>query len=329
MNAPMSVSRTHLKAAIVQARPVPLDIGAGAKAAAAHVAAALDTGARVIAFGETFLGGYPIWLDEAPGAALWDHPGAKALHAILLRQAIVAGDPRLAPLQALCDKAGAVVVIGAHERVRNSLYNAQLTLAPNAPPLTHRKLVPTHGERLIWARGDGSTLGVADTAHGRIGGLICWEHWMPLARAAMHHQREAIHVAQWPTVRETYLIASRHYAFEGRCFVLAAGTVLWRYDLLAGLDSAGADADARTLLDTLPDGQLQSGASAIIGPDAAVLTQAGAGEELLVAELDLSRIEKELTALDTDGHYARPDVFDLRVDTRARDGVNFHEGEDT
>jgi nitrilase len=319
----MADSAPIVQAAIVQARPVPLDIDAGAEAAVGHVEAALDMGARVIAFGETFLGGYPIWLDEAPGVALWDHPGGKALHAILLRQAIVANDRRLAPIQALCDKAGAVVTIGAHERVRNSLFNTLFIFSPHAPPIVHRKLVPTHGERLIWARGDGSTLGVAETTAGRVGGLICWEHWMPLARAAMHHQSETIHVAQWPTVRETYLMASRHYAFEGRCFVLAAGTVLWKDDLLAGLESAGGDAAARELLATLPAGQLQAGASAIIGPDAALLASAGAGEEVLTARLDIARLHEELAALDTDGHYARPDVFELHVDTRVREGVNF------
>lgn len=319
----MTGSAPTIKAAIVQARPVPLDIDAGARAAVDHVKAALDAGARIIAFGETFLGGYPIWLDEAPAAARWDHPGTKALHAILLRQAIVAGDERLAPIQELCNQAGAVVAIGAHERVRNSLYNTLLILFPHAPPLIHRKLVPTHGERLIWARGDGATLGVAETPAGRVGGLICWEHWMPLARAAMHHLNEAIHIAQWPTVRETYLMASRHYAFEGRCFVLAAGTVLWRDDLLAGLERVGGDAAARELLESVPQVQLQAGASAIIGPDAGVLASAGSGEEILTALLDTVRLHQELAALDTDGHYARPDVFELHVDTRARDGVNF------
>ncbi len=307
---------------------MPLDVDAGAKAAVAHVEAALDTGARIIAFGETFLGGYPIWLDEAPGAALWDHPGAKALHAILLRQAIVGADERLAPIQELCNKSDAVIVLGAHERVRSSLFNSLLILSPGAPTLIHRKLVPTHGERLIWARGDGSTLGVADTIAGRVGGLICWEHWMPLARAAMHHLGEAVHIAQWPTVRETYLLAARHYAFEGRCFVLAAGTVLWRDDLLAGLESIGGDAAARELLSTLPAGQLQSGGSAIIGPDAGIVATAGAGEEVLTADLDTARLNEELASLDTDGHYARPDVFELRVDTRVRAGVRFQVDDD-
>ena len=149
---------------------------------------------------------------------------------------------------------------------------------------------------------------------------------MPLARAAMHHQGEAIHIAQWPSVRDTYLVASRHYAFEGRCFVLAAGTVLWRDDLLAGLERVGGGGAALELLSALPAGQLQTGASAIIGPDATVLARADETEQVLTAVLDDAKRLRELAALDTDGHYARPDVFELHVDTRARLGVVFEPG---
>jgi len=314
-----------IKAAIVQATPIPLAIGDGIVGAAAHVAKAIDVGADLIAFGETFLGGYPIWLDEAPGAALWDHEGAKALHAILLDQAIRANDPRWAPLQELVDKSGALVSIGAHERIRSSLFNSQFTLRPKAPPLVHRKLVPTHGERLIWARGDGSTLDVHHAEWGALGSLICWEHWMPLARAAMHHQGETVHVAAWPTVRDTYLIASRHYAFEGRCFVLAAGTILDRDDLLDGLARTGGDADAEVLLNSIPEGRLQRGGSAIVAPDAALLAQAGDGEELLLAELDCALIGRGLASLDTDGHYSRPDIFELNVDRRKKSGLSYRD----
>lgn len=310
-----------MKAAIIQAAPIPLAIGAGIEAAAAHVAAAVAEGAELIAFGETFLGGYPIWLDEAPGAALWDHPGSKALHAILLREALVEGDPRLAPLQALVDAHGVVVSIGAHARRRSSLYNDQMLLRPGAPPLHHFKLVPTHGERLIWARGDGSTLEVHDAVWGTVGSLICWEHWMPLARAAMHHAGEAFHVAAWPTVRETYSIASRHYAFEGRCFVLAAGTVLDREDLFAGLERVGGDAAAHELLAAIPDGRLQHGGSMIIAPDGRVVAEAGTQAQLLIAECDPGERDLALAALDTDGHYSRPDVFELSVDRQAKTGV--------
>ncbi len=314
---------TKLSVAVVQAAPIPFDFQSGIDKAVALAREAIDNGARVVAFGETFLGGYPLWLDEAPGAALWDHPGTRSLHAIMLEQAVVANDERLLPLQELADASGAVISIGAHERVRRSLVNNQLTFRPGLPVLDHRKLVPTHGERLIWARGDGSTLGVHQAEWGRLGSLICWEHWMPLARAAMHNLGEDVHVAAWPTVRESYAIASRHYAMEGRCFVLAAGLVQHRDDLFDGLERVGGNADARELIEAIPSEVLNKGGSLITAPDTRVIAQAGEGEVTLLAELDLGEVGAGLTSLDTDGHYARPDVFELTVDTRAKDGVKW------
>lgn len=311
----------HVKAAIVQAAPIPLAISDGITALVEHVARAVDEGAEVIAFGETFLGGYPLWLDEAAGAALWDHPGAKALHALMLEQAVRDDDPRFEPLQALVDKAGVCVSVGAHARVRSSITNTQYIFRPGQPPLPHRKLVPTHGERLIWARGDGSTLDVHEARWGRLGNLICWEHWMPLARATMHHAGEHIHVAAWPSARDMYAVAARHYAFEGRCFVLSAATIQHRDDLLDGLARVGGDAEAEALIRQIPDEQLQNGGSAIYAPDGAVLAQAGSQAEIIAATLDMRMIDRELAALDTDGHYSRPDVFELRVNRRATPGV--------
>lgn len=310
-----------LPVAICQAAPIPLAVGDGINKAVRLAREAIEGGARLVAFGETFLGGYPLWVDEAPGAALWDHPGTRALHRILLEQAVVLNDERLLPLQELADATGALISIGAHERVRRSLYNTQILMRPGAPPLSHRKLVPTHGERLVWMRGDGSTLGVHQAEWGSVGSLICWEHWMPLARAAMHNLGEAVHVAAWPTVRETYAIASRHYAMEGRCFVLAAGLVQHRDDLLDGLERVGAAAAARELLESIESEVLNRGGSLIAAPDARILAQAGEGEETLFAELDLDELGAGLASLDTDGHYSRPDVFELTVDTRAKPGV--------
>lgn len=311
----------QIKAAVVQAAPVPIAISDGITALTRQLRDALDTGARMIAFGETFLGGYPLWLDEAPGAALWDQRGTQALHALLLGEALREEDPRLEPVQALVDAAGAHVSVGVHERVRSSLKNTQMLLRPHAPPIKHRKLVPTHGERLVWARGDGSTLTSHDAGWGRIGQAICWEHWMPLVRATLHHAGEAVHVAAWPTVRDVHLLASRHYAFEGRCFVVAAGTIQTHDQVLDGLARAGGDPDAEALLRTMPEGVLQSGGSAIIAPDASLLALADGKEAILTADLDLGAIGRGLAALDVDGHYSRPDIFELRVDRREQPGV--------
>ncbi len=318
---------THLNVAICQAAPVPLAVGDGIAKAVRLAREAVEGGAQLMAFGETFLGGYPLWLDEAPGAALWDHPGTRALHRILLEQAVVANDERLLPLQELCDESGAVISIGAHERLRNSLTNTQLLFRPGEDPLPHRKLVPTHGERLIWMRGDGSTLNVHQAEWGKVGNLICWEHWMPLARAAMHNLGESVHVAAWPSVRDSYAIASRHYAMEGRCFVLAAGLVQAKDDLFEGLERIGGDAAARELIEAIPGEVLNKGGSLIAAPDATVVAQAGEGEETMTATLDLSAIAEGLAALDTDGHYSRPDVFELTVDTLARDGLAWKRGD--
>lgn len=307
-----------LRVAIAQAAPIPFAIDDGLADLLARAQTAADAGARIVAFGESFLGGYPLWFDHAPGAAMWDAPGAKALHRILLDRALWADEPRLSPLQALADDRDLLISFGAHERLRSSLYNTQFLLRPAATPLLHRKLVPTHGERLIWGRGDGSTLETHRAEWGVVGSLICWEHWMPLARAAMHQAGETVHVAAWPTVNDTHLLASRSYAFEGRCFVLAAGTIQTREDLLDGLERAGGDSAAEALIRSMPEGQLQFGQSAIIGPDGRVIAQVGDGEDLLVADLDLDAIGAELTALDADGHYARPDLFRLSVDREPR-----------
>ena len=316
-----SRSRT-VTAAIVQAAPIPLAVGAGIAALVDHLCSVEEHQAAIVALGETFLGGYPLWLDEAPGAALWDHPGTKRLHALLLDQAIVPGDARLAPVQEWVDRTGTLVSVGAHERLRASLYNSQLLIRPGQPPLVHRKLVPTHGERLIWARGDGLTLDIHHAPWGNVGSLICWEHWMPLVRAAMHHAEETIHVAAWPTVRESYRVASRHYAFEGRCFVLAAGTIQHRDDLIDGLRRLGDDDDVLDLILAMPDGPLQQGGSLIVGPDGVVLAEAGPDAQVLTATLDLAQRDAELAALDVDGHYSRPDVFELIVDRAAKAGVS-------
>ena len=139
----------------------------------------------------------------------------------------------------------------------------------------------------------------------------------------MHNLGESVHVAAWPSVREEYALASRHYAMEGRCFVLAAGLVQHKDDLFDGLERVGGNDEAKALFEAIEGERLNRGCSMIIAPDARVLAQAGEEEEILHAELDLTEIGQGLASLDTDGHYSRPDVFELNIDTRAKDGVNW------
>jgi predicted amidohydrolase len=322
-----------MRAAIVQHPPVFLNLELSVQRACELTAEAARQGAGLVVFPETWLPGYPVWLDDAPGAALWGHPPATALYRILSENSLAIPGPHFARLQTCARENGVRLVMGAHERAGGTLYNTMLFLDRDGVTYhTHRKLMPTYTERLLWGQGDGSTLEPLPTDFGPLGGLVCWEHWMPLARAALHARHETIHVAQWPSVKEMHLVASRHYAFEGRCFVLAAGTVLTRGDVLAGYRSLGAAADpaGETLLRQLPGDDhalLQRGGSAIIAPNGDCL--AGPLVEkpgILHAELDLSLITESHLTLDTQGHYSRPDVFQLTVNIRPQANVSFAPG---
>ena len=217
--------------------------------------------------------------------------------------------------------------MGIQERRGSSIYNSVVRVTPSGWRDIHRKVMPTHNERLIWAAADGSTLRPWPGTHGPVGALICWEHWMPLARAARHQHGEVLHFALWPAVTELHLLASRHYAFEGQCYVAAAGTVLTRHDVLEGFDSLDtAEPGARLMLEAIPAERelLKSGGSAIIGPDASIVAIAASGDtSTLSATIDPDKLAEGRLYLDTAGHYSRPDIFELLVDTRERPGVRF------
>jgi nitrilase len=299
----------HVTVAIAQSAPVYLDKRASLTKALDLVERAAMQGARLVAFGETWLAGYPAWLDVCPGAALWQNPSAKDVFARLRNNSITVPGEEVNLLSEAARDLKIAIVIGVNERVdsgpgNGTLYNSLLTISDDGQLKNHhRKLVPTYTERLVWGNGDGRGLEAAPTSVGRVGGLICWEHWMPLARMAMHDSGEHIHVAVWPTVHELHQLASRHYAFEGRCFVLAVGLMMPTEDLPRELQDGA----------TLPGGNrhwIERGGSAIIGPDAQyVLDPVFDREELLVSDLDLAQIDREMMTFDVSGHYARPDLF--------------------
>ena len=321
-----------IRVAIVQHPPVFLNLDQSLERACSLIEEAANEGAAIIVFPETWLPGYPVWLDASPGAALWGNPSAKALYRVLSDNSVCIPGRHLDALRDLAGETGTYLVMGAHERLDGTLYNTMVFIDKGGQEyLVHRKLVPTYTERLVWGRGDGSTLSALKTDHGTLGGLICWEHWMPLARAAMHAKGEIFHVAQWPSVHDLHQLASRHYAFEGQCYALAAGTVLTRQEMLAGFRSLNlADDRGIEILEAIPEENelVMSGGSAIIGPDSRyVAGPIHAEARILYAEISPQRVTEGHLVLDTSGHYSRPDVFHLEVNDQPQRRVTLRSGQ--
>jgi predicted amidohydrolase len=301
---------TRTTVAIAQAEIAP-DLEAGLRLTGELAREAAGRGAQLVAFPETWLPGYPAWLDVCRDAALWNHAPTKAVFARMARDSVAVPGPAAGALAAIAREAGVTLVVGVSERVeagpgRGTLFNSLLTFAPDGRLLNHhRKLVPTYTERLVWGPGDAEGLRAVDTPAGRVGSLVCWEHWMPLARQAMHDSGEDVHVAAWPTAHEMHQVASRQYAFEARCFVLAVGGLMRASALPPELEPHPGRISS-------PDEWVLRGGSAVIGPDGRYLVEPVYNEpRLIVAELDLGRIREESMTLDVTGHYARTELFDF------------------
>lgn len=299
--------------AAIQAAPIVLNLESSLAKALNLISEAAMKGAQLIAFPEAWLPGYPAWLDYCRDVALWNHAPMKKLYARLAENSVVVPGAVTEALAAAAAEHQVTVVIGVHERVnegvgRGTLYNSLLIFGPDGALLNHhRKLVPTFSERLIWGQGDNRGLRAVRIPAGRVGGLICWEHWNPLARQTLHQSGEDIHIAVWPSVKEMHQIASRHYAFEGRCFVVAAGSIMYARDLPAELEPIKAVAAE-------PDAMILDGGSAIIGPDGMYIAgPAFDCEAIIMARVNLNRIREESLTLDVTGHSSRPDLFDLRL----------------
>jgi nitrilase len=302
-----------IKAAAIQAGPVYLDLNRSVEKALGLIAEASSLGAKLIVFPETWLPGYPAWLDCCRDVALWDHPPVKKVFARLMENSVAVPGPVTEALAQSARDHQVVLNISVHERVilgpgRGTLYNTMLTFGSDGTLLNrHRNIMPTYTERMIWGQGGGSSLRAVDTDVGRVGGLICWEHWMPLARQVLHDSGEDIHIAAWPQVKEMNMVASRHYAFEGRCYVIACGAVMRASELPRELEPIVS-------LKSDPDGFVLNGGSAIIGPDGSLVAGPVFEEEtILIADLDLSRIAEENLVLDVTGHYSRPDIFEVKL----------------
>ena len=302
-----------LKVAIAQYAPDYLNLSGCMKIAQELISQAASQQCELLVFGETWLSGYPVWLDYSPQAALWDHEATKEIFALTHQNSITVPGEEVSALQALAKEHQLAICMGINEKVvgqagHGTLYNAIITINKQGQLVNHhRKLMPTFTEKLVYGLGDGRGLKSVDMGAWYLGGLVCWEHWMPLSRQALHNQGEQVHIALWPQVHEMHQVASRHYAFEGRCFVLAAGQIT----------KAAQLPDALPLVppwDEDPESFVLKGGSCIIDPRGNFLVEPLFEQEALIVEtLDLSRITEEQMTLDVSGHYSRPDVFDFKV----------------
>jgi nitrilase len=302
----MNQTRRYLAAA-VQATPVFLDREATTAKAIRLIDEVAAAGARLIAFPEAFIAGYPYWLW---GRDVGDEPGfEQEAFAALWREAIDVPGPETERLGEAARKTGSCVVIGVNEREsafgRGTLFNTLLTFAPDGRLVgRRRKLVPTYRERTVWGQGDGSTMAVHETSLGRIGAMICWENFMPLARYHQYAQGEQIHIAATADDSPAWQGLMTAIAAEGRVYVISVcpsfSTAQFPgHPMLKGFGA---------------DDVIHHGRSVIVAPGGATLAGPLEDEEGVVsAEIDLDRVIQEKHSLDVTGHYARPDVFQLEV----------------
>jgi nitrilase len=308
------------KLAIVQAPPVFLDRHRTLQRAVDYVHQAAAEGARMVVFPEAYVPGYPAWVWRLRPGGDWDL--SERLHARLLDQSV---DLQRGDLQPLCDAAaqhGVTLLCGVNERdgelSRATLYNSYLVIGADGKLLNrHRKLMPTNPERMVWGFGDGSGLNVVDTPCGRVGTLICWENFMPLARYGLYAQGLDIYVAPTYDSGEGWIGSLRHIAREAGCWVVGSGNLLQGGDMrldLEGFDDLYPDADE----------WVNPGDSVVIAPGGDLVAGPLHAEQgILYAELDLERPGTARRTLDIVGHYARPDVFQLQVNRKPQSPVAF------
>jgi nitrilase len=316
----MATHSLTVKVAVVQAAPILFDREATVVKTCRLTAEAAASGARLILFPEAFVPAYPRGLSfgtvvgsrGAEGRRTWERYWANS---------VVVPSPATEALGAAARQASAYLAVGVIERDSQfsggTLYCTTLYFGPDGRLLgKHRKLKPTAAERLVWGEGDGSTLTVVETEYGRLGGLTCWENYMPLARMALYAKGVEIYLAPTADSRDTWQATLRHIACEGRCFVLGCNQyvtkAMYPADLPGIEDLTGQ-----------PDVMCRGG-SAIVSPLGEVL--AGPlfdGEGILYAELDLTEIVRAKFDFDVVGHYARPDVFELRVNEQPMTVVDF------
>ena len=307
------------KVALVQLPSPFLDRQASFDVAERAIVEAKGEGAELVVLPETFIGGYPDWIWRL---APKDFGLNGAIHERLLTASIDLAADELRPLREAARRSGVTVVCGIHERdgsfSRTTLYNTVVMIGPDGALLNrHRKLVPTNPERMIWGSGDASGLQVVGSAVGRLGALICWENYMPLARFALYAQGIEIYVAPTWDHGDSWIASMRHIAREGRCWVLGNAICMQAKDV-------PSDFPERAKLYADSEEWLNPGDSVVVDPTGKIVAGPMNKERgILYAMCDPARVAAARRTLDVAGHYNRPDVFRLEVNRSAAVQVEF------
>jgi nitrilase len=316
-----SANNSTLSVGLAQIAPVWLQRDATIAKVADYVAQAAVKGCKLVAFGEALVPGYPFWVERTDGAR-FESALQKSMYAHYVSQGV---DIDAGHLDTICEVAKSqriAVYLGIMERAADrgghSLYCSMVYIdAGGHIGSVHRKLMPTYEERLVWATGDGHGLRTHSLGAFTVGGLNCWENWLPLARASLYAQGEDLHVAIWPGSRRNTEDITRFVAREGRSYVLSVSGLMRSGDIPRSLPHY-------ELLSSMADDIMADGGSCLADPTGQwVIEPVGAQEALRVATIDHSQVLEERQNLDVAGHYSRPDVTQLTVDRRRQKTADF------
>jgi nitrilase len=305
----MKSNEDILRIGLAQMAPVWLDREKTVDKAGEYAQRAADQGCRLVVFGEALLPGYPFWIEITDGAR-FSSPLQKEIHAHYMQQAVQIEAGHLDPLAHLARENEIAIIVGCVERPADrgghSLYCSLVFIDPQGQIVSvHRKLQPTYEERLTWSPGDGHGLRVHPLGAFTVGGLNCWENWMPLSRTALYGQGEDLHVAIWPGSKRNTHDITRFIAQESRSYVMSVSGLMRREDFPP--DTPHLEA----ILSDCPP-VLADGGSCLAGPDGQWVIEPMTGEEkVLVADVDHRRVREERQNFDPAGHYSRPDVTRL------------------
>ena len=301
----------HLKVALAQIAPVWLNKEKTLERIAETIEKAAAEKAELLVFGEAYLPGYPFWLAYTNGAA-WDLKVNKELHAHYARNAVCIEKGDLEEITALARKNNVAIYLGTIERPTDrgghSLYCSLVYIDQKGNiQSVHRKLQPTYDERLTWSPGDGHGLQVHELKDFTVGGLNCWENWMPLVRSSLYAMGEDLHVAVWPGSDHNTRDITRFIARESRSYVISVSTLMRKEDFPKDTPHL------QQILDNAPD-ILSNGGSCIAGPDGEWILEPVVNKEgLLFEAIDFNRVYEERQNFDPVGHYSRPDVTRLEL----------------